>query len=74
MTPSELKQKVEEAGHGPYFFSRHTMSFFGDTMRNYGVRDAGKYWELSRKRPVKNGLKEPAYFDKITFKQVHVTR
>ena len=38
MTPSELKHHVEAAGHEPYFFQRKTMAFFGDTMRNYGVR------------------------------------
>ena len=38
MTPSELKHHVEAAGHEPYFFQRKTMAFFGDTVRNYGVR------------------------------------
>jgi len=37
MTASELKYKVEQAGHEPFFFSRDTMKFFGDTMKNYGV-------------------------------------
>ena len=37
-TPSDLKQAVEQAGHDSYFFTRETMKFFGDTMRNYGVR------------------------------------
>ena len=41
MTPSELKYQVERAGHEPYFFTRKTMKFFGDTMGNYGVRDGG---------------------------------
>lgn len=40
MNASELKAKVEEAGHEPYFFSRKTMRAFGDSMRNYGVRSA----------------------------------
>lgn len=38
MNASELKSRIEEAGHSPYFFTRETMKFFGDTMRNYGVR------------------------------------
>lgn len=38
MTPSELKYQVESAGHELHFFTRKTMKFFGDTMRNYGVR------------------------------------
>lgn len=41
MTPSELKYHVETAGHETYFFTRKTMAFFGDTMKNYGVRDGG---------------------------------
>ena len=40
MTPSELKYYVEQ-GHDRCFFTRKTMRFFGDTMRNYGVRDGG---------------------------------
>jgi hypothetical protein len=38
MTPSELKYHIESAGHEPYFFTRKTMRFFGDTMANYGCR------------------------------------
>lgn len=38
MTPAQLKFQVEQAGHEPFFFTRKTMQFFGDTMRNYGVR------------------------------------
>ena len=37
ITPSELKYQVENAGHDSHFFTRKTMQFFGDTMRNYGV-------------------------------------
>ena len=37
-TPSDLKAFVEDAGHCPHFFDRKTMRFFGDTMRNYGIR------------------------------------
>lgn len=38
MTPSELKYLVEQAGYESHFFTRRTMQFFGDTMKNYGVR------------------------------------
>ena len=38
MTPSELKYRVESAGKECHFFTRKTMQFFGDTMRNYCVR------------------------------------
>lgn len=38
MNASELKYHVEQTGSN--FFSRDSMRFFGDTMRNYGVRSA----------------------------------
>lgn len=69
-TASQLRAAVEAAGHEPYFFTRETMRFFGDTMRNYGVRDAGTAWELYRRRAVKHGLRSSAYFDKITLERV----
>jgi hypothetical protein len=78
MTPSELKYKSLK--EEPHFFTHSTMKFFGDRMSNYGVRDGGtiktysgeeyQVWELWRKRAVKHGLKDSAYFDKITFKRV----
>jgi hypothetical protein len=40
VTPSELKYAVEQAGHDSHFFDRDTLKFFGDTMKNYGVRAA----------------------------------
>ena len=70
MTPTQLKRHVEKAGHESYFFSRETMKFFGDTMKNYGVRDAGNCWELYRKKPVKYGLTKSAYFTKGTFTKI----
>jgi hypothetical protein len=36
MTASELKYQVEKTGSN--FFDRSSMRFFGDTMKNYGVR------------------------------------
>lgn len=38
MSPSELKYHVENTGKDSYFFDRKTMKFFGDSMRNFGVR------------------------------------
>ena len=81
MTPSGLKRLHEEAHPNSLFFSRENMRFAGDTMRNYGVRavcvlDAGRTrvaaWELYRKKPVKNGLQQSAYFDQTTFKRVFI--
>jgi hypothetical protein len=40
MNASELKYQVEQSGNCEHFFTRKTMSFFGDTMKNYGVRSA----------------------------------
>lgn len=85
MTPSELKQQVEQSSDS-HFFTRRTMQFFGDTMANYGVRGTfiletmhdettGKprfleVWELYRKKPVKHDLMGSAYFCKATFRRV----
>ena len=71
MTPSDLKYEVER-GEDSHFFERSSMKFFGDTMRNYGVRDAGDCWELYRKRPVMHGLKNSTFFDKITFARTRI--
>ncbi len=78
MTPSVLKQHVEAAGM-ERFFARGSMKFFGDTMRNYGVRSAviqsleGQIdvWELYRKQPVKHGNQGSTYFCKQTFRKVY---
>lgn len=77
-TPSDLKYEVESAGTAPHFFDRKTMSFFGDTMRNFGLRkvelpDYGPCFELYRRRPVKHGLQKSAYFSAVTFRRVHPT-
>jgi len=72
ITQYELKRLVENSGNERYFFTRKTMRFFGDTMRNYGVRDGGNVWILYRRKAVKHGLKESAYFDKTTLKRVVV--
>jgi hypothetical protein len=40
MNASELKFHVEQSESDSYFFERSSMRFFGDTMRNYGVRSA----------------------------------
>lgn len=82
MTPSELKYHIERAGNCAHFFTRQTMQFFGDTMKNYGVREtyintptrpAVHVYELFRRRPVKHGLISSSYFDAVTFKRVFPT-
>lgn len=80
MTPSELKNLVNAAGTAPYFFTRRTMAFFGDTMANYGCRTAfildrdgieHECWELWRKKPTKGGQRSSAYFTKIGLNHIH---
>lgn len=82
MNATELKQKHEENHILSKFFSRETMKFFGDTMRNFGVRRqtvmiqdclGAKYecYELYRKRPVKEGVQSSYYFDVITFRRIN---
>ena len=71
MTIYELKYNVENKAKKKCFFSRKTMSFFGDTLKNFGVIDNGDAWKVYRRKPVKHGLQNSFYFDKITFKQVY---
>ena len=78
MKKSDLKYFVSETGSN--FFERGSMKFFGDTMKNYGVRSAIieqgcqglEVWELWRKSPVKHGLNKSTYFCKNTFNRVLV--
>jgi len=74
MNPSELKQHHEAHNPDSYYFTRQTMRFFGDSMKNYGVRKATyknkPCYELHRKRPVKNGLQASAFFCAETFKKL----
>ena len=80
MTPSELKSNIIKREPNSHYFDRKTMRFFGDTMRNYGVRKTaivGHYdplpvevWELYRKRPVNHGVKSSAFFRVSDFQQI----
>lgn len=76
-TASDLKYWHETKNPDSYFFTRKTMKFHGDTMKNYGVRlvyvtgrDGRPVYELYRRRPVKFGIKSSAYFDAETFQRV----
>ena len=74
MTPSELEANILKREPNSHYFDRKTMRFFGDTMRNYGVRKAEinglAVWELYRKRPVNHGVKSSAFFRTTDFQQV----
>ena len=78
MTPSELKVNILAHDPNSHFFDRKTMKFFGDMMRNYGVRkteiDGVAVWELYRKMPVKLGRKSSAFFRTSDFQQVFERR
>jgi len=72
MTPLELKYQTRHTA--PYHFTRSNMHFFGDTIKNYGVRnstmDGIEVWELYRKNPVKYDLQNSIYFRKDNFKGI----
>lgn len=79
ITKSELRARV--MARGSHHFDYKTMKFFGDTMANYGVRETTirtysdqepvEVYELYRRRAVKHGLRDSAYFDKKTFERRH---
>ena len=52
MTACELRREYYRQNPDGHFFDKDTMAGFGDTMLNYGVKDAGAFWELYRKEPV----------------------
>jgi hypothetical protein len=70
MTSSELKELHEYHNPESFYFDRKTMRFFGDTMKNYGVRRiSANTVELYRKKPVKHGLQNSAFFNTVTYKK-----
>ena len=71
MNSSQLKYNHESLNPESYYFTRNSMRFFGDTMRNYGVKTHENFYELYRKHPVKHGLNNSAYFDKTSFIKLH---
>ena len=77
MTPVKLKDLYLRNNPAGRFFDKDTMRFFGDTMLNFKVRDAGKVktmtgsgieeaeaWELLRKKPRKGLHGHCAFFRK----------
>jgi hypothetical protein len=83
MIASELKAMVESNGHEPHFFTRKTMKFFGDTMKNYGAREtvvdtysekSVPVYELYRRHAVKHGLSDSAFFRKDTLERCFIER
>ena len=84
MTAYELKKFYQDNNEEGFFFCSKTMRYFGDTMRNFGVKDGGKIkvmtdagmeeaevWDLIRKRPVHGGLYgHCAYFRKDNGQEV----
>ena len=81
MTASNLKWNYEFASGG-LFFTRNNMKFLGDTMSNYGVRantvmvktytdGLVECYELYRRKPVKHGVSNSAYFACNDFRCVH---
>lgn len=73
-SPKELKYRIEESTGRKNFFNPGTMRFFGDTMRNYGVRTLkigdDEIFELYRKKPVNGGLFTSRYFNSKDYRIV----
>lgn len=67
---SDLKYWHELLNPDSLYFTRKTMKFFGDTMRNYGIKNHGDCIELYRKKAVKEGLNTSTYFCPKTFKRI----
>lgn len=77
----KLQLLVERVkGTGSHFFDAKTLRFFGDTMGNYGVcgpititTNSGRTvqaYELFRKKAVKHGLHNSAFFECGTYARV----
>ena len=80
MNPNCLKDLVNEFRPGSHFFDKQTMQHFGDSMKNYGVRETiatmndgtkRAVLELYRRKPVNNGLQDSAYFDDATYELLY---
>lgn len=82
-TPSDLKAAHEAANPDSLFFSRETMRFWGDTMRNFGVRQPVEVttsqgvttlaFELYRRRTnARNSRLGSYWFDAVTFARIDV--
>lgn len=76
MNASQLKYKHEQHHPDSYFFTRKTMKFFGDTMKNFGVYSCGPYWALYRKRNTSKGASGNQHwlFRKSDFKLMSTTQ
>lgn len=54
--PADIKAAIEKGTDSPYFFTRDTMRYFGDTMANFGsYRHEDGTVRLYRKRPTRKG-------------------
>ena len=82
MTASELRRQYERHNPDGLFFSKNNMRFAGDTMSNYYVpaktvkirRNTGgdfTCYELQRRKAVKGGNTDSAYFDIADFRIIH---
>ena len=69
----QQREKGRSVNDEANFFHPEALSFFGDTMENYGVRKETvvqkwngttpfQCWELYRRSPVKNGIQSSAFF------------
>ena len=71
MKASELKALHMQNAPEGCFFSRDTMQYFGDTMRNFGVKkqESGE-WLLFRKRKTRENAAGTGYLFSSDFRLV----
>ena len=71
MKASELKALHMQNAPGGHFFAHKTMQYFGDTMRNFGVKkqESGE-WLLFRKRKTRENAAGTGYLFSSDFRLV----
>jgi len=86
-TAYDLKWEHQARCPGSLYFTRDSMRFFGDRMKNYGVRQPVPVrcgygetvriidaFELYRRNPVKCQLQSSAWFCAATLERVHPSK
>ena len=64
MTSTALKNEHLRREPNSHFWDKETMAFFGDRMRNFGVKKHKNGFELYRRHPVKHGVASSHWFSK----------
>lgn len=64
-TISDIKRDMLADGRESHWFDKKTMQFFGDTMKNFGVRKEDGKIVVYRKKPVKHGINFSYVYDPV---------